>query len=1133
MNHDSEIATQYAFMVGIPFDFYSVVSSLSSSIGNGGIGGYLKQYMDSSATNANANAMSNYYVTKTDEEWIISKYHNDNYGISPANEVTLERILSQLITKGKMLEFMSSIGKALQLKKLEGLALIHFSYGMASSYHSNNVYHEEEEVLLPSGVYRLMIPLLGDDGGLPQDLPELMLVNDRGEKGGYVFYEGNGVLLGPNTRYWIKTRPTTNSEEEKTTRGSSSSMGFVANLYLADVTEENVADIAHHLASFPLMSEEWLRSQSGRFWRRNDEQRMLHGDLGRKSFRFRDELEDCPDRKQNGLCTTDLFETRKKCLKTCQVYIEEGPVSIRQLDNDQVVEVCTQNRTGNQHCQPFQDTDIPGHFITPQLGPGQLFPIAWRDTHTITTPYAFQIGFPPELISSLQSYCDRLGITSLFRELTHTNPIPPQDEHSGRFLTLGDGKKWYAQRPAKKWTSNMHWISPADETAHEEYLKVLAEGNFDLVLDAIGKYLGLSGLVAYHLTFIGVSHSEKGYIHHDSTDTAASVYNVIIPLILEEDASPELVMVDDADESRVGSLKYKIGMGALMGDDAMHGTEACDYREKKGMRLAATVYIADVNYNNAWDITSQTLTQIFPLPDARWLMTQAGRHWGDRTNSSLVNDQGRKWFKFYDKWLDCAERVANGECESGKTTDEAKVIREKCMLSCHVYDESLNVKSNGNKTRDQYSSTLDHFFDSIGDDPSCVDESEECPDLASKGMCMTDAEGLKQLGCRFSCMFCLSSKSRDIFSLGEEQSFTEEGRESEELPTQEDISAVLAETETYMANEVLLYDDYEHVRVSCRNYYTECALWAAEGECDAEHGWMRKHCPAACRDCLGVDPEVRCPVDYDSNVVGPGDINKMFERWLEEAGQDVSSFSSTNLPKGGTHQYGELIVITSPYQYMMPLLHEEDKQFAHEYTPIPWVVAIENFLSDEECERLIELGGDEYERSTEYAPEMSVDGSYAFVESEGRTSTNTWCQDECREDPVTKAVIERMTNMTGIPYDNYEDLQLVRYEPGQFYQKHHDFADGHVDSQYGPRLLTFFLYLNDVEDGGGTQFEDLKFAAQPKRGMALVWPSVVNDNPMEKDDWTWHEALPVKKGVKYGANAWIHMRDYQNVPEYC
>ena len=67
--------------------------------------------------------------------------------------------------------------------------------------------------------------------------------------------------------------------------------------------------------------------------------------------------------------------------------------------------------------------------------------------------------------------------------------------------------------------------------------------------------------------------------------------------------------------------------------------------------------------------------------------------------------------------------------------------------------------------------------------------------------------------------------------------------------------------------------------------------------------------------------------------------------------------------------------------------------------------------------------------------------------------------------------------------------------------------------------MTVFLYLNDVEEGGGTDFPDLGITVQPKRGRALLWPSVKNEDPDEKDPRTMHQALPVKKGVKYGANA--------------
>ena len=42
----------------------------------------------------------------------------------------------------------------------------------------------------------------------------------------------------------------------------------------------------------------------------------------------------------------------------------------------------------------------------------------------------------------------------------------------------------------------------------------------------------------------------------------------------------------------------------------------------------------------------------------------------------------------------------------------------------------------------------------------------------------------------------------------------------------------------------------------------------------------------------------------------------------------------------------------------------------------------------------------------------------------------------------------------------------------------------------------------------------------PKKGKALIWPGVHNDDPARIDDRTLHEAQPVIKGTKYAANTW-------------
>jgi len=97
--------------------------------------------------------------------------------------------------------------------------------------------------------------------------------------------------------------------------------------------------------------------------------------------------------------------------------------------------------------------------------------------------------------------------------------------------------------------------------------------------------------------------------------------------------------------------------------------------------------------------------------------------------------------------------------------------------------------------------------------------------------------------------------------------------------------------------------------------------------------------------------------------------------------------------------------------------------------------------------------------------------------------------------------------------------QMLRYEEGEYYRSHHDLIEHQIDRQEGVRIMTVYLYLNDLDEeaGGGTQFTNLGgLTVQPKRGRALLWPSVLDEDPHKKDVRTMHQAMPVIKGVKYG-----------------
>lgn len=216
--------------------------------------------------------------------------------------------------------------------------------------------------------------------------------------------------------------------------------------------------------------------------------------------------------------------------------------------------------------------------------------------------------------------------------------------------------------------------------------------------------------------------------------------------------------------------------------------------------------------------------------------------------------------------------------------------------------------------------------------------------------------------------------------------------------------------------------------------------------------------------------------------------------------------------------YG-LEVISSPEPEKYGATWENAKEGA------PWVVVFNDFLDDKEVADLIKGGKMEgYERSTDQGA-INEMGEMEKIVSKTRTSSNAWCMHKCERLPGVKSATTKIEYVTGIPRVNYESFQLLHYEKNQFYRSHHD-SSRTDDTPAGHRILTFFLYLTDVEEGGETHFSKLGLSIKPKKGRALVWPSVTDDDPEFWDARMHHEAKDVIKGEKQAANHWIHLNDY-------
>jgi len=405
-----------------------------------------------------------------------------------------------------------------------------------------------------------------------------------------------------------------------------------------------------------------------------------------------------------------------------------------------------------------------------------------------------------------------------------------------------------------------------------------------------------------------------------------------------------------------------------------------------------------------------------------------------------------------------------------------------------------------------------------GDDvrSSCENLHEKCQMWADSGECMANPNYML-LNCQSSCKTCgIEGEEMDkeiarhemLHHVNGDETLLETPygklQEGENDPKSV-IHPIVANYTKYMERVVFVDEDYKGVKHSCKNRHELCAFWASLGECENNEVYMQKHCAVACHSCIVLDYKHRCPLDEEVPMaLTPGDLDTLFFNLLnkEELKQyQAKALVMPNPPEGSDAKDG------------------------------PWIMTLESLLSEEECDRLIELGGIEGYKQSADVGQKKFDGTYDSNYNSGRTSHNAWCNDNCWNDPVTQRVHEKIEHaLSGmIPRTHYEYLQLLRYEEGQHYQTHHDYIEHHLERQHGVRTLTVFLYLSDVEEGGGTEFPNYDLVVTPKRGKAVIWPSVLNEDPNEKDGRTEHGALPVIKGIKYAANAWVHQRDFKEV----
>ena len=74
------------------------------------------------------------------------------------------------------------------------------------------------------------------------------------------------------------------------------------------------------------------------------------------------------------------------------------------------------------------------------------------------------------------------------------------------------------------------------------------------------------------------------------------------------------------------------------------------------------------------------------------------------------------------------------------------------------------------------------------------------------------------------------------------------------------------------------------------------------------------------------------------------------------------------------------------------------------------------------------------------------------------------------------------------PWKYRNSFNLQKYEPGMGFHLLHCENAGHIFQQSVDRLGAWMIYLNDVEEGGETEFLYQKQKIKSKRGRVLIFP---------------------------------------------
>jgi prolyl 4-hydroxylase len=180
------------------------------------------------------------------------------------------------------------------------------------------------------------------------------------------------------------------------------------------------------------------------------------------------------------------------------------------------------------------------------------------------------------------------------------------------------------------------------------------------------------------------------------------------------------------------------------------------------------------------------------------------------------------------------------------------------------------------------------------------------------------------------------------------------------------------------------------------------------------------------------------------------------------------------------------------------------------------IFVVSQFVTPEECSHLMGLIDQVAKPSSVFGPDYAAGGR------------SSYSGDVDPADSFVRMIERRIADLMGLELAWGEAVQGQRYMPGQEFQHHYDWFNTaadywpEVESTGGQRSWTAMAFLNDVEEGGETDFNRLGISIPPQQGALAMWNNARPDGTPNPD--TMHAGSKVIRGTKYVITKWFRTR---------